>query len=112
MEQEKQIQDDQSLEIHQFWHLTWTGITIFGFLGLCLWGSPYFFAEDPVGLYRYVLLKTPIALVSIWLIIASACIFDFITPKDSLETIASDPLSSSILYAALFLALSITMAFG
>jgi hypothetical protein len=65
-----------------------------------------------VGLYRYVLLKTPIALVSIWLIIASACIFDFITPKDSLATIACDPLSSSILYAALFLALSITMAFG
>jgi hypothetical protein len=79
---------------------------------LCLWGSPYFFAEDPVGLYRYVLLKTPIALVSIWLIIASACIFDFITPKDSLATIACDPMASAILYAALFAALSITMAFG
>jgi hypothetical protein len=51
-------------------------------------------------------------LVSIWLIIASACIFDFITPKDSLATIACDPMASAILYAALFAALSITMAFG
>lgn len=47
-----------------------------------------------------------------WLIIASGCIFDSITPKNSLQTIASDPLASSILYAALFIALSITMAFG
>lgn len=112
MEREKRFNDDQSIEIHQFWHLSWTGLIISGFLGLCLWVSPYFFTQDPEGLYRYVLLKTPIALVSVWLIIASACIFDYITPKDSLLTIASDPLASSILYAALFLALSITMAFG
>ena len=112
MEQEKQLQDDQSVEIHQFRRLAWIGLIVFGFLGLSLWISPYVFTGDPGGLTRYVLLKTPIALVSIFLIILSGCIFDSVTPGDSLKTIACDPLASSILYAALFVALSITMAFG
>lgn len=109
---EKELKNDNEVEIHQFWHLAWTGLIIFMFLGLCLWMSPGVFTEDPDGLYRYVLLKTPIALVSIWLIIASGCIFDSITVGNSLKIIASNPMASAILYAALFVALSITMAFG
>ena len=101
MEQEKQLQDDQSVEIHQFRRLAWIGLIVFGFLGLSLWISPYVFTGDPGGLTRYVLLKTPIALVSIFLIILSGCIFDSVTPGDSLKTIACDSMASAILYACL-----------
>jgi hypothetical protein len=110
MEQEKT--PNESVEIHQFWHLAWIGVIVTGILAISLWVSPWIFTEDPDGLYRYILLKTPIALISIWLIIFSGCVFDWITPRNSLETIATNPIASAILYAALFVALSITMAFG
>jgi hypothetical protein len=109
---EKQTIEDNSVEITQFRRLAEIGLIVFGLLGLSLWVSPYVFTGDPAGLTRYVLLKTPIALVSIFLIILSGCIFDSVTPGDSLKTIACDPMASAILYAALFVALSITMAFG
>jgi hypothetical protein len=111
MEQEK-TPNDETVEIHQFWHLAWIGTIVTGVLAASLWISPWVFTEDPDGLYRYILLKTPIALISIWLIILSGCVFDWITPRNSLETIATNPIASAILYAALFVALSITMAFG
>ena len=111
MEQEK-TPNDESVEIRQFWHLAWIGVIVTGILAISLWVSPWVFTEDPDGLYRYILLKTPIALISIWLIILSGCVFDWITPRNSLETIATNPIASAILYAALFVALSITMAFG
>ncbi len=112
MEQEKLSSDNGSVEIHQFWHLAWIGVIVTGVLAISLWVSPWVFTEDNSGLFRYILLKTPIAIVSIWLIILSGCVFDWITPRNSLETIATNPLASSILYAALFIALSVTMAFG
>jgi hypothetical protein len=110
MEQEKTPKE--SVEIHQFWHLAWIGVIVTGILAISLWISPRIFTEDPQGLYRYISLKGPIALISIWLIISSGCIFDWITPGNSLKTIATNPIASAILYAALFVALSITMAFG
>ena len=66
---EKQTIEDNSVEITQFRHLVEIGLIVFGLLGLSLWISPWVFTEDPDGLYRYILLKTPIALISIWLII-------------------------------------------
>lgn len=106
------IDDERYHEIRQFLQLSAIGLLALGTLGISLWLSPLFFDQDAEALYRYVLLRGPWALVSIFILTSSVILFDYVTPGDSLRRIYDDPMATSVLMGALVVSVSLIMAFG
>ena len=96
----------------EFLQLSLIGLLALVVLGASLWLSPIFFGQDTDALYRYVLLRGPWALVSVFILISSAILFDYVTPGDSLRRVYDDPMATSVLMSALIVSVSLIVAFG
>ncbi len=106
------IAGNDKQELKHFLELLVIGLIALGVLGASLWLSPYFFSQDTEALYRYVLLRGPWALVSIFILISSVIMFDYVTPGDSLKRIYDDPFSTSMVMSALIVSVGLIIAFG
>lgn len=114
-EKERQCIDDcmgYSTEYHQIKMLGLVAILVFGIVGLFIWAAPYFFIDDTMAIYRYMILKIPTMLLDVFVLIFSLVLFDFIGKEKVISNISKDPMSASVLYSALLVAMGIAIAFG
>ena len=103
---------DWGSETKAFLHLSCIGGLAALILAAILWLSPIFFGQDTDALYRYVLLRGPWALVSIFILTSSVILFDQVTPGESLRRVHDDPMATSVLMSALVVSVSLIIAFG
>lgn len=81
-------------------------ITIFS-----LYASPYYFAsvQDKDGLYRYILITLPKALMAMTVLFSSSVLIDFIIPGDLLKKITEDSIACAIYSGLLLIGVAIAM---
>lgn len=113
-EKEKRCVDDcmnQDLEKHQLRYLVYLIIVTFCATLVALWISPEYFAsvKDPEGLYRFILISVPKALIGMTVLIGSSVAIDFLIAGDLLKKIAEDSIASAIYAGLLMVAMSMAM---
>jgi hypothetical protein len=113
-EKERQCVDDcmnQDMEKHQLKYLLYLMVVTFTSTAVALWLSPYYFAsvQDPEGLYRFILISIPKALMGMTVLIGSSVAIDFLIAGDLLKRIAENSIASSIYAGLLMVAMSMAM---
>lgn len=76
-----------------------------------LYLSPEYFAgvDDKDGLYRYILISIPKAMMAMTVLFSSSVLIDFIVPGDLLRKIAEDSIASAIYTGLLIIGVAIAM---
>ena len=108
----KECREDLREEKHALTHVFGMIGAIGVIFGVTFWLAPTVFARDPESLMRYVLLTVPMVLFNVCILLLSLVLLDFIVPGQTLRKIGEDSLSSSILFAAILLAIGIAMIAG
>ena len=104
--------EDLAEEKHALTHVFWMVGAIAVIFGVTFWLAPNVFERDPESLLRYMLLTVPMVLFNICMLLLSLVLLDFIVPGQCLRKVGEDSLSSSILFAALMLAIGLAMIAG
>lgn len=102
---------NQEVEKGQLAYLAYIIIVTFVVTALALHFSPEFFAsvDDKDGLYRYIFITIPKALMAISVLFSSSVLADFIVPGDLLKKITEDSIASAIYAGLLILGVAIAM---
>ncbi len=104
--------NDNGGETTRFVELSVIGMVASVVLAASLWLSPIFFGQDTDALYRYVMLRGPWAIASIFILISSVILFDYVTPGDSVKRVYDDPMATSLLMSSLIVSVALIIAFG
>lgn len=113
-EKEKACIDEcmnQDMEKHQLRYLVYLILLTTVVTAGALWLSPHYFAsvKDPEGLYRFILISIPKALMGMTVLIGSSVAIDFLIAGDLLKRIAEDSKASAIYAGLLMVAMSMAM---
>jgi hypothetical protein len=108
----KECREDLKEEKHALTHVFWMIGFIAIIFGVTFWLAPNVFERDPESLLRYALLTIPMVLFNVCILLLSLVLLDFIVPGQTLRKIGEDSLSSSILCAAMLIAIGIAMIAG
>ena len=102
---------NQDMERHQLKYLIYLTVVTIVATATALWLSPYYFAsvQDPEGLYRFILISVPKALIGMTVLIGSSVAIDFLIAGDLLKRIAEDSKASAIYAGLLMVAMSMAM---
>lgn len=102
---------NQDMEKHQLKYLLYLMMVTIAATAVALWLSPHYFAsvKDPEGLYRFILISIPKALMGMTVLIGSSVAIDFLIAGDLLKRIAEDSKASAIYAGLLMVAMSMAM---
>lgn len=76
-----------------------------------LYASPHYFAsvDDKDGLYRYILITVPKAMMAMTVLFSSSVLIDFIIPGDLLKKITENSIACAIYSGLLLIGVAIAM---
>ena len=102
---------NQDMEKHQLKYFIGLLLVTIVITIVALWVSPSYFASvrDPEGLYRFVLISVPKALMAMTVLIGSSVAVDFIIAGDLLKKITDSSLASAVYAGLLMIAISQAM---
>ena len=113
-DKEKQCIDhcmNQDTEKSQLRYLIYIYGVTFVVIILALYFSPQFFidVDDKDGLYRYMFITVPKALIAMSVLFSSSVLGDYIVPGDMLKKITENSIASAIYAGLLILGVAIAM---
>lgn len=113
-DKEKQCVDDcmnHDVEKVQLRYLGYIIALAFFVTAIALYISPGFFIEvdDKDGLYRYICISLPKALMAMAVLFSSSVLADFIVPGKLLKRITENPIASAIYAGLLLIGVAIAM---
>lgn len=102
---------NQDMEKHQLRYFIYLLVVTVVVTIMALWLSPSYFAsvKDPEGLYRFILISVPKALMGMSVLIGSSVAVDFIIAGDLLKKITENSLAAAVYSGLLMIAISQAM---
>lgn len=102
---------NQDMEKHQLKYFIYLVTVTVVTTAIALWLSPSYFVsvQDPEGLYRFILISIPKALLGMTVLIGSSVAVDFMIAGDLLKKITDSSLASAIYTGLLMIAISQAM---
>lgn len=102
---------DQHTEKLQLRYLLYITIFTAVVTAIALYLSPDYFADvdDKDGLYRYIVISVPRALMAMTVLLSSSVLVDFIVAGDLLKKIAEESIASAIYAGLVILGVAIAM---